>query len=185
MCIRDRARDDLWAVIRPGSNPFRQRRVPRGLPDANRSMPGKRMDYPIRAVSKLTGLSVDTLRAWERRYAAVKPGRKDHARLYSEADVARLTLLRDAVRRGHAISQLVPLNNEQLRELTVLPLASGGQTQPSGAGAISLQPDLQSILAAVERFGFAEIDKALSRLATLAPARDLLHQALIPLMLSL
>jgi len=32
-------------------------------------------DYPIRAVSKLTGLSVDTLRAWERRYRAIVPRR--------------------------------------------------------------------------------------------------------------
>jgi DNA-binding transcriptional MerR regulator len=27
--------------------------------------------YPIRAVARLTGLSLDTLRAWERRYQVV------------------------------------------------------------------------------------------------------------------
>jgi DNA-binding transcriptional MerR regulator len=27
--------------------------------------------YPIRAVSKLTGIGIDTLRAWERRHGAV------------------------------------------------------------------------------------------------------------------
>ena len=32
--------------------------------------------YPIRAVAKMTGLSVDTLRAWERRYEVVSAGAK-------------------------------------------------------------------------------------------------------------
>lgn len=141
------------------------------------------MEFPIRAVSKLTGLSVDTLRAWERRYEAVKPARNERRRRYSEADVARLTLLRDAVRRGHAISQIVSLSDVQLRELTLLPLASSAtaQTSPS-TEAVSLQTDLDSIFAAAERFDFGEIDRALSRLATLAPARELLRQVLIPLM---
>ena len=49
--------------------------------------------YPIRAVSRLTGISVDTLRAWERRYEAVVPGRGQRGRSYSDADVARLQRL--------------------------------------------------------------------------------------------
>src|SRR5207237_71202 len=53
--------------------------------------------YPIRAVSLMTGVSIDTLRAWERRYAVVNPVRDDRGRVYSEADVRRIGLLRDAV----------------------------------------------------------------------------------------
>jgi len=48
--------------------------------------------YPIRAVSKLTGIGIDTLRAWERRHSAVTPIRDDRGRLYTEADIARLRL---------------------------------------------------------------------------------------------
>jgi DNA-binding transcriptional MerR regulator len=69
------------------------------------------MLYPIRAVAKLTGLSIDTLRAWERRYAAVEPQRDDRGRLYSETDVRRLHLLRAAVERGHAIGRLATLSD--------------------------------------------------------------------------
>ncbi|MDH3656115.1 MAG: MerR family transcriptional regulator [Myxococcales bacterium] len=29
--------------------------------------------YPMRVVSRLTGLSADTIRVWERRYGAVQP----------------------------------------------------------------------------------------------------------------
>ena len=33
--------------------------------------------YPIRAVSKQTGISIDTLRAWEKRYQVVAPQRDE------------------------------------------------------------------------------------------------------------
>ena len=56
--------------------------------------------YPIRAVARMTGLSADTLRAWERRYEAVAPGRSRRGRLYTDAQVARLRQLADLVGRG-------------------------------------------------------------------------------------
>ena len=65
--------------------------------------------YPIRAVSKQTGISIDTLRAWERRYQVVSPQRDERGRLFSAADVRRLKLLRAAVDQGHAIGQLAAL----------------------------------------------------------------------------
>ena len=62
--------------------------------------------YPIRAVAKLSGVPMDTIRAWERRYGAVTPQRSARGRMYSEKEVQRLVLLRDAVARGHAIGQV-------------------------------------------------------------------------------
>lgn len=38
--------------------------------------------YPIRALAKITGLSLDTPRAWERRYQAVVPERTGRGREY-------------------------------------------------------------------------------------------------------
>ena len=73
--------------------------------------------YPIRAVSKLTGLTVDTLRAWERRYEAIKPSRAGRGRVYSEADIRRLNLLRQAVEAGHAIGQVASLSDQRLAQL--------------------------------------------------------------------
>ena len=56
--------------------------------------------HPIRVVSERTGLSPDVLRAWEKRYRAVEPPRRDGGsqRLYSDADVERLRLLRRVMR---------------------------------------------------------------------------------------
>ena len=36
--------------------------------------------HPIQIVSRRTGLSADVIRAWERRYKAVKPSRSDNGR---------------------------------------------------------------------------------------------------------
>ena len=73
--------------------------------------------FPIRAVSRLTGIGIDTLRAWERRYRAVTPVRDDRGRMYTDADVARLRLLSGAVEQGHSIGRLAGLSNDELRDL--------------------------------------------------------------------
>ena len=65
----------------------------------------------------MTGIGIDTLRAWERRYGAVTPLRDDRGRMYTEADVARLRLLSGAVEQGHSIGRLAGLSNDQLRDL--------------------------------------------------------------------
>lgn len=74
--------------------------------------------HPIAVVAERTGLSQDVLRVWERRYAAVKPMRDSAGqRIYSDADIARLALLRDAVRAGRGISHVARLPTPALEML--------------------------------------------------------------------
>ena len=142
------------------------------------------LTFPIRAASKLTGLSVDTLRAWERRYQAISPDRSGHIRRYNEADIARLTLLREAVEGGHSISQLAPLPNPQIEALLGRHVAlQATPKQPTNVAAPNaLRPDLQMLLLAIDQFDNAGIDRELNRLATLVSPRDLLQEILAPLM---
>jgi len=73
---------------------------------------------PIRSVAQLTELSVDTIRAWEKRYGAVRPARAAGGkRLFSPDDVARLVLLKAAVESGESISRMAPLSDVQLQHL--------------------------------------------------------------------
>ena len=137
--------------------------------------------YPIRAVAKLTGLTVDTLRAWERRYQAVAPQRDDRGRLYSEADVERLRLLRAAVEGGHAIGRLAALSNDQLNQLLAVPALAAAKA-PAATRQTPRGVDLRPILAGVERFDYAEAERELARLATLLSPRELIHQVAVPLM---
>ena len=54
--------------------------------------------HPMRLVVLRTGLSPDLLRSWEKRYGAVQPDRSPGGqRMYSAADVERLSLLARAV----------------------------------------------------------------------------------------
>lgn len=74
--------------------------------------------YSIKAVSRRTGLTPHVIRAWERRYRAVQPERTpSNRRLYSEAQVQRLSLLRRAREAGYSIRNLARLSDRQLGDL--------------------------------------------------------------------
>ncbi len=74
--------------------------------------------YPVRIVLRRTGLTAELLRAWERRYEVVHPGRTQGGqRLYSEADVERLLLLKRATGYGHSIGRVAQLTNEEVAGL--------------------------------------------------------------------
>jgi len=73
--------------------------------------------YRIGAVSRLTGISADTLRIWERRYQVVDPQRTEKGgRLYTQDDVTRLTMIKTLVDQGHAISTVANLDGPELSQ---------------------------------------------------------------------
>ncbi|PMR70919.1 MerR family transcriptional regulator [Halomonas heilongjiangensis] len=63
--------------------------------------------YPIREVSRLTGVNSVTLRAWERRYGLIRPRRtpKGH-RLYARDDIDRIERILQWLNRGVPVSQV-------------------------------------------------------------------------------
>ncbi len=139
--------------------------------------------YPIRAVSRLTGISIDNLRAWERRYQAVTPQRDEHQRLYTEADVQRLHLLHGAVEKGHAIGRLAALSDEELQGLIASPVIAANEAGAAKAVRQD-QPsiELHSVLAAIERLDYAEAERELSLLAAVLTPRELVHLVAQPLL---
>ncbi len=74
--------------------------------------------FSIGTASRLTGIPADTLRAWERRYNAVTPRRcpDNNRRGYTRSDLARLGLIKQLVDQGHAVSSVVYLPEDALRE---------------------------------------------------------------------
>jgi DNA-binding transcriptional MerR regulator/methylmalonyl-CoA mutase cobalamin-binding subunit len=73
---------------------------------------------PIAVVAKITGVSTDTIRAWERRYRLVRPERGERgARRYSERDVRRIALAQRATRLGHPIGSIARLSDLELERL--------------------------------------------------------------------
>jgi methanogenic corrinoid protein MtbC1 len=135
--------------------------------------------YPIRAVSKLTGIAIDTLRAWERRYGAVTPTRDDRGRMYTEADVARLRLLNGAVEQGHSIGRLAGLSDEQLRALRG---TAGGATLPSAVLTRRMTVDATALMTALREYDAVGIDHELSRLAAVLRPLELLQDVVMPVL---
>ncbi len=73
--------------------------------------------YRIGKVSRITGITPDTLRIWERRYAAVTPLRSDTGgRLYGADEIARLKLIKTLVDNGDSIGNIATLSRDQLQQ---------------------------------------------------------------------
>lgn len=129
--------------------------------------------YPIRAVARLTGLSVDTLRAWERRYEAVVPSRGDRGRLYTGRQVERLKQLGALVARGHAIGSIAALPDVALRRL---------QAEAAPDTALSPPADADALLRAVATYAIDDVERTLSRHSLVLPPQDLIFSVILPLM---
>lgn len=131
--------------------------------------------YPIRTAARLTSLSLDTLRAWERRYQAVTPERTDRGRLYSKANIAKLLLLRKLVEQGFAIGQIAAMEPNQLETL----LSSRADTAATPSAPA---PQVQHLADLFNAFDDIRAGTELNRLAILTPPRDLVINILLPLM---
>ncbi|WP_226953729.1 MerR family transcriptional regulator [Mesopusillimonas faecipullorum] len=92
----------------------------------------KPLTYRAGVAARLTGLSPETLRVWERRYQVSGAERTERGhRFYTAEQVRRLGVLKQLVDSGHAIGAIAHLPVEQLHVL--LP---GIDTTPLGHGPI-------------------------------------------------
>ena len=124
--------------------------------------PEARGQFTIGAVSRRTVLSAHVLRAWERRYGVVIPTRTEGGdRLYSAADVQRLSLLARAAAAGHPISRLAALPPESLAAL----VEEGEAARPADGAASTRDADgmTSECLAAVEAMDGHRINAVLTQ----------------------
>jgi MerR family transcriptional regulator, light-induced transcriptional regulator len=136
--------------------------------------------YKIGTVSRLTGLSADVVRVWERRYKAILPQRSGGgSRLYSDAEIARLRKLRQAVELGHAIGQVAKLPDNELDNLASRQRASFS-VGPEPANPYEVARE--RFLNAIARMDVAAADEEINRAATLYPPRVLVKQIVAPLL---
>lgn len=132
--------------------------------------------YSIKAAALATGLSVETLRAWERRYCVVEPKRDDFGhRIYSCFDLERLRRLRETTDRGHAIGKIAHLSDAELAGL----LIDRHEDHPNNAAAQALST---RILTAIEKYDLDECDQAVAMAFALLPIADVLTEILSPML---
>jgi DNA-binding transcriptional MerR regulator/methylmalonyl-CoA mutase cobalamin-binding subunit len=138
--------------------------------------------YPIQLVARLTGLSAHVIRIWEQRYRAVEPQRTaTKRRLYSQREIERLNLLRDATHAGHSIGQVAQLPTDKLGKL----VATAPSLQARGPRDTRAAPATNSFLdecvAAIQSLDAHALDDALKRGATALGAFGLLQRVVAPL----
>ncbi len=133
----------------------------------------------MRLVSRRTGLTAHVIRAWEKRYSAVTPHRTDtNRRLYSEEDVERLRLLRDATAAGHSIGQIAQLPLDQLQELLA-------RTDPHPARDDSVPPVdpkqfLVRCLEATKEFDGEALEATLDKASVALSQPELIEGLVVP-----
>lgn len=71
--------------------------------------------HRIHRVAKLTGLSRDVIRVWERRYGLIKPLRgSNRYRIYTDEDVALLCYVREEMEKGNSIGDMAAMGRDTL-----------------------------------------------------------------------
>ena len=92
--------------------------------------------HAIRVAAHRSGITTDTLRAWERRHRVVAPARSDTARrLYSDADIEHLRLLRELTARGHSIGHIATLSVDELSALLTAERPGAARVSPAELAA--------------------------------------------------
>lgn len=95
------------------------------------AFPPPQPGFPIGVVCRMTGIAPETLRAWERRYALVKPARAGgRNRLYSPDDIKRITLVKALVDAGHPVGSVASLGDAQLEALRKASHVAPRETAP-------------------------------------------------------
>lgn len=142
--------------------------------------------HPIKVVARRTGLSPDLIRAWERRYEAIEPQRSDtKRRLYTDADVEKLRLLRRATLAGRRIGDVASLSTKALAELVgadesaVAQAPAPGPTRPTRGSA---REHFEACLMAVEQLNAPALESALAAAAVALSTPLVIDEVIVPLL---
>jgi len=155
--------------------------MPTNTPDPQDASGGM---YPMRVVTRMTGLTSHTIRVWERRYQAVVPQRTaGNTRRYSSEDVRKLTLLQQATELGFPIREVAGQTIDQLEEI----VRSEGRVDRSAEGPPTEVDDpyrqlRDDYLEQIERFDFFRALETLTRASALLPSREFVFEVALPIL---
>jgi DNA-binding transcriptional MerR regulator/methylmalonyl-CoA mutase cobalamin-binding subunit len=138
--------------------------------------------HSIKTASRLTGLSPHLIRIWEKRYEAVAPERTPtNRRLYTDAEIERLRLLRQATEAGHSIGNIATLPVERLNTLVAKAGLHAGSA-PAVPGVVAPAQEFHgACLAAVQQLDSRGLEETMRRAVVALGHQGLLRQVVTPL----
>ena len=132
--------------------------------------------HRIHRVAKLTGLSKDVIRVWERRYGLVKPSRSSNRyREYSDEEVALLRFVKAQMEQGATIGSLAAEGHDPLvaRMRIATPVSAEDQKPHE-----RLLDDLVGSLDPLDKAGF---ERRLNGSVAVIPFEEAVQRILLPL----
>jgi DNA-binding transcriptional MerR regulator/methylmalonyl-CoA mutase cobalamin-binding subunit len=135
--------------------------------------------YRIHVAAELSGVRVELIRAWERRYGVLAPKRTPSGyRVYTDRDVALLRRLKQLTEEGVSISEAAAMLPQLLEELDAVPPALAPAQEPSPASLVAWR---EEILLAAEGLEQRRVSEVLDEvLGALTPLRAY-EEVLVPL----
>ncbi|MHC8365304.1 MerR family transcriptional regulator [Pseudomonas sp. ZT5P21] len=132
--------------------------------------------YPIREVSRLTGVNPVTLRAWERRYGLIQPMRTESGhRLYAMADIERVHSILGWIDRGVAVSKVGKILAR------AAPLQALSHLIPNELVQADYTQWQQQVKAAVSEFDEVQLELVYGQIFSSYPLTVAFQDILIPL----
>jgi DNA-binding transcriptional MerR regulator len=134
--------------------------------------------YNIGVVTRMTGISMATLRAWERRYNFPDSSRTSGGhRLYTENDVRRLRWVRDRIDEGMGTARAVhALHHMEAQGQLIQTESSAAVKEPAREGLSGLEKLQQQLTRYLLEKNLEKADQTLGEaLATFSPEDLILH----------
>lgn len=127
------------------------------------------------------------IRAWERRYHAVRPQRTTtNRRVFTTKDIERLVRLRRAVQAGHRIGDVASLPDEELDRMLQASEAPLGGPRLGASSEAPRAADIAGLLEgaifAVDALDAARLDDVFTRAAVRLSRPAFMEQLVLPLM---
>jgi methanogenic corrinoid protein MtbC1 len=120
--------------------------------------------YSIRVASRLTGITPETLRMWERRYGVPTPARSASGlRAYSEQDIERLRLIAAAIAAGYRPREVVAVPLARLRAIDRESAAAPAPTRSSSLTHVDDGNAVGAMLTALHAHDVTTIEAILRR----------------------
>lgn len=140
--------------------------------------------YSIQAVAEMSGLSTHCIRAWEKRYGAIRPERsKNGRRVYSESELERLQMLGKLSSFGNSISLIANLPDEELRKLLTKMSQGKGISAPSSNTKSLIDPSIyaNNLFMALSSYHLDVLTHELNKASMDLSCKDFALKVIVPL----
>jgi DNA-binding transcriptional MerR regulator len=131
--------------------------------------------FRINQVAKITGLSKEVLRVWEKRYRLMSPERgPNRYRLYTEQDIDLLKFLVNEIKQGQSIGELASLGKDEI----LARVREGSKKEPETLPRDQVLVELEKYLLPLDPLAF---EKRLNDLMVLLPFEEVFKRIFVPL----